>query len=880
MERENQHQHQHQRQWQRQQESRNHNSSSTVTRSTGSWWSYVVCMVEVGVVLYVVVLAALTRYDAERSVQGDVDIVPVTTTGAAAAHVEVCVPPTGPALIGAYGGVFTSPSSASAGVPFEMIYQRQQQGQHQVVDDDDTTHQRAYKSALSLYVDTRTDDYYNVNDTNEDNHVRALFYQGLFQLYGFNREEARRNFEECNKLDPLCVACWWGWASSYGPNINSWMTVDDVNHGANIVCQAEHVLQSVQIDSNDNDIYSQKKSQLFGEGKGSFWASLIAAQRIHFGNQPCRHANSTGSDLLSELSAISAESLAETDFNDFNLNTEYSQAMKPVAAQYKDNCDIVTLYVESCIQLTPWDYYDHGEDADRVSPPDSVFDVKPALKRALHEPVQALITQVLDPNRCAMHPLALHLYIHVTEQSTHPELGLEAANDLAVVAAFTGSNHLNHMPAHTFSRVGSFSRAILASQHALDLHSVYNSNCVVLYAPTHDVALMVASAMSAGSLQQALTHAEASALGSIGTGKQIRPMLNVYAGKYVTGLFATPRDLVLCRFGQWQQLIALHQTSALSFSDDVFAPSPAASDSVKRELSIDDIEERFSSYPPFFVVIHLYAQTLAMVHSSKTSGSANRSLLQSRLELLSRYVTRTHSDAPVFHIDHVFYGYQHEIASIMNLTANAAYSLRLSQSAQAVSFLRQAAVLQNNFSYMEPENFYLPLNQCLAATLTNAAKTSVDSIDLMSHGELATDHALLLTTSLRNLQEAVDIYVDELSWGNRPNQGWALKGLMRSLRLADHVISSVLNHNERSWNAQQISAKQFEQIVCPKVVSALNVTRLSLWPTDRPVDCNHQNSRDPPILDQLGALVRSRFQFAWRYADVSIRGPCCELGFC
>ena len=38
----------------------------------------------------------------------------------------------------------------------------------------------------------------------------ALFTQGIVQLYGFNREEARRNFEACEIVDAFCVYCIWG----------------------------------------------------------------------------------------------------------------------------------------------------------------------------------------------------------------------------------------------------------------------------------------------------------------------------------------------------------------------------------------------------------------------------------------------------------------------------------------------------------------------------------------------------------------------------------------------------------------------------------------------------------------------------------------------
>ena len=50
--------------------------------------------------------------------------------------------------------------------------------------------------------------------------AQAYFDQGVRLLYGFNHMEAMLAFREAGRLDPDCAICWWGVATSYGPDIN------------------------------------------------------------------------------------------------------------------------------------------------------------------------------------------------------------------------------------------------------------------------------------------------------------------------------------------------------------------------------------------------------------------------------------------------------------------------------------------------------------------------------------------------------------------------------------------------------------------------------------------------------------------------------------
>ena len=49
----------------------------------------------------------------------------------------------------------------------------------------------------------------------------ALFRQGLLLRYGFNSDEARRNFL-ASAASGDCAMCMWGVASSLLPDVNNW----------------------------------------------------------------------------------------------------------------------------------------------------------------------------------------------------------------------------------------------------------------------------------------------------------------------------------------------------------------------------------------------------------------------------------------------------------------------------------------------------------------------------------------------------------------------------------------------------------------------------------------------------------------------------------
>jgi hypothetical protein len=145
--------------------------------------------------------------------------------------------------------------------------------------------------------------------TTSSTQARRFFVQGMILTYGFNHEEAGRSFREAVRLDPTCAACWWGAAYVLGPNINLPMLPDAYPKAYEAV---------------------QKAASLAG-GASPVEKALIDALVKRYGEA-----------AVQDRSA---------------LDLAYANAMREVAEQFPDDADVLSLFAESLLDLSPWNYW-------------------------------------------------------------------------------------------------------------------------------------------------------------------------------------------------------------------------------------------------------------------------------------------------------------------------------------------------------------------------------------------------------------------------------------------------------------------------------------------------------------------------------------------
>lgn len=289
-------------------------------------------------------------------------------------------------------------------------------------------------------------DVLNFPITTNNKLAQKYFNQGLVLAFGFNHAEAARSFYYATKLDSTCAMAYWGYAYVLGPNYNAGMESDNYQ-------RAYDAIQSAVKLSTGNCTEKEK--------------SLINALAKRYVEKPSEDRNS--------------------------LDLAFSNAMETVFKAYPNDADIGALYVESLMNLHPWDLWTHDGEAKEWTP--KILDV---FKHIF----------VVSPK----HPGAHHFYIHTVEASSEPERGLYSAQ-LYDEGLVPSAGHLIHMPSHIYIRTGDYHKGTLSNIRAIKADSSYLTAChaqgaypLTLY--PHNYHFMAATATLEGNSEIGIMAAE------------------------------------------------------------------------------------------------------------------------------------------------------------------------------------------------------------------------------------------------------------------------------------------------------------------------------------------------------------------------------------
>jgi tetratricopeptide (TPR) repeat protein len=312
--------------------------------------------------------------------------------------------------------------------------------------------------------------------------AQRFFDQGLRLLYAFNHPESLRAFREAARLDPSLAMAYWGQAMVLGPNLNQPMPPENARLAHDAITRAQGA---------------------------------------------ARHATERERALIDALAArYSADPAADRK----GLNAAYASAMGAVALRYPDDPDVLTLYADAVMNVSPWDYWETNGTA------------KPGPKLAI-----AALERVLA--RTPDHAGALHYHIHALEASAEPERAESSADRLAPLMPAAG--HMVHMPAHIYIRVGRYKDAAEANERAIVADEDYLSQCQaqglypVTYYP-HNLHFLWAAATLEGRGAKAIEAA-----------RQVAAKVpHHHAGAVAwTADFPVTPLLAYARFGRWREVL-------------------------------------------------------------------------------------------------------------------------------------------------------------------------------------------------------------------------------------------------------------------------------------------------------------------------------------
>jgi hypothetical protein len=167
--------------------------------------------------------------------------------------------------------------------------------------------------------------------------VRDLVRQGLAMRFGFNCDEARRNFVASAELAATrdgvgCAVCLWGIARSLMPDVNNYKTSRRSRDAARAaLAAAEGAIIDASLQSSDEEF--QKKSKKL--------STLVASARAFFGTHEPRDGDSESAQLAAHERYL----------------THLYRAVSSEDDEFASDADLLALAGEAAMNLTPWRYW-------------------------------------------------------------------------------------------------------------------------------------------------------------------------------------------------------------------------------------------------------------------------------------------------------------------------------------------------------------------------------------------------------------------------------------------------------------------------------------------------------------------------------------------
>ena len=337
--------------------------------------------------------------------------------------------------------------------------------------------------------------------------AQTWFDRGLNWSYAFNREEARRCFDEVVRLDPGCAMGYWGQAYAAGPYYNvPWWKVP-LSRRKDLVT------------------FTHERSQ-----------RALALARTG-------DATPAEVELCRALTArFHAPGIDDLDVLD-TWDDGYADAMRAVHARFPDDDDVSALTVEALMVRTPWALWDL--EAARPAEGADTAEAIEIVERALVG---------IERDGRPQHPGLLHFYIHIMEMSPEPERALEASRRLETLVPDAG--HLLHMPTHIYVLCGDYRRTIDLNVDAVRADDAFIERHPELGLPTiyrlHDLHFQVYGALFCGQFEHAFTAAEQMRASVRTEDLLVDDPFLTNALEAFSGM--TPH--VLVRFGRWHDILA------------------------------------------------------------------------------------------------------------------------------------------------------------------------------------------------------------------------------------------------------------------------------------------------------------------------------------
>jgi len=548
--------------------------------------------------------------------------------------------------------------------------------------------------------------------TTNNSKAAAYFNLGIFHEFGFNQYEARAAMELSTKIDPSCAMCFFGMAYVWGPFLN-------------------HPIMSLEQQQRTYNAITKAK-ELISSSVTPLEAQLINTLSIRYPSPKITNQTQAFVAYANALETLSKQT------NDPNVQVFWAQALM--------NLESNNYFFSETM----------GADSKAIIP----NDFRPFSQLA-YKTLTNMITSM--DMKYSHHPLALHLFIHLTEAGVpgHNSTGAgygEIAADRLLLLNVTGSGHLEHMPGHLYLRVGRYADAALANVRARTADVFYTRNELQPYGPCHNQYFGVYAACLAGMSANALDGSS--------------HMRNVYAVNLTRGDAPgveqgwNARLTTMVRFSLWDDI--LNDTNVVPIG----APPT-----------------------PYATVLRHYSKGLAYLHSNTNLNNNVMAATQelNELRIAQQQILARNAKDPTG-----FNGMSVHLANVANdtLTAGILY-FDPANINYAIALLQKAADNQNRWHYDEPPDWHMSIQQCLGQLLLDVGQ-------------------------LKDAETAFRL--DLLSY---PNNGWGLTGLLQTMvaqgNSSAQEIKAVRQLLQKAWKHADVP---LPISACPMFAFNKSVTEL------------------------------------------------------
>jgi len=465
---------------------------------------------------------------------------------------------------------------------------------------------------------------------------RHSFDVALLLVWDFNLYKSRSIFKQLTKEYPACRMCWWGLGYSYQQYLNKPFNSDIEQHEARSAADRALALLSA------HPLPTRKER------------ALIEALPLRYpASQPSKDSVAAQKRGLREY-AEQLEQFLDAQFD----------------------VDVAVACVEAWMTYQVMSSDD--EHAFFINTRSSAIQPNPIGRKSL-----SLLEKALA--NAQRHPAAMHLYIHLLDPGRPGRRGPfsagraeAAADELRAYARGTEASHFNHMPSHTYMRVGRYMDVAGCGLAAMRIDSIYvdghGMDTIGAENVDHDIGFFVRGAEMAGMKATAVRAAER--------------QQQLYRQFPDWGSMAQPSPgvawnwllTVYARFGDWEGLLSAANAT-------VEAPRV---------------------WPFGNSVLRSYSVGLALAHIGQ--------LQQARAQLETLKAIQVPDE-----LDGMRTSTLHKIC-IITLEALLLVLSPTGSPSSAVAPLREAVTLYENLKFIGLPLWHVPLQQCLGQVLLDAGR--------------------------------------------------------------------------------------------------------------------------------------------------------------